>query len=189
MIRKFKDSIKIITVLLMGVVLLGCGKTDDAELEAYKASMTEFYDKLAYYNSSINAIDPDSETCKQELLGYLDEMNATYTEMAAVQIPDQFSAISDIAVESADYMQKATEFYHMAYDNEFDEDSEMLASQYYERANNRAMIMLQVLHGEVPEGEGITVETQSTYEISTIPTDGEAEGEGDTGAEADTESE
>ena len=38
------------------------------------------------------------------------------------------------------------------------------------------LIMLQVLHGQVPEGEGITVETESTYEISTIDdesTDGE----------------
>ncbi len=188
MFKKIKDTFKVISlVLLMGIVIVGCGKEHDEELEAYKASMTSFYDKLAYYNSSINAIDPDSESSKQELLGYLDEMNDTYKEMAAVEIPEQFQAISDIAVESADYMQKANEFYHMAYDNEFDEDSEMLASQYYERANNRVLIMLQVLHGEVPEGEGITVETQSTYEMSTIPTDGEVEGESE--AEAGTESE
>ena len=73
-------------------------------------------------------------------------------------------------------MDKANEFYHQAYDGDFDSDSEMLASQYYQRANDRVLIMLQVLHGQVPEGEGITVETESTYEISTIDdesTDGE----------------
>jgi hypothetical protein len=70
-------------------------------------------------------------------------------------------------------MEKANEFYHQAYDGDFDSDSEMLAAQYYQRANDRVLIMLQVLHGEVPEGEGITVETESTYEISTID-----EGEG-----------
>ena len=149
-------------------VLTGCGKKADPALEAYKEQMTQFYDKLSYYDSSINAIDPDSETAKEELLDYLDQMNESYREMANTEIPDEFSGISDIASEAADYMQKASEFYHQAYDNGFDPDSEELASQYYERANNRVLVMLQVLHGEVPEGERITVETQSTYEFSTI---------------------
>ncbi len=154
----------------------GCGSQNtDPELEAYKASMTAFYDELSYYDSSINAIDPESESARTELLGYLDQMKNSYRAMAELKVPEEFSAIADLAVEAADYMDKANESYHMAYDNEFDEDSEMLAFQYYERADNRAKVMLMILHGEVPEGEGITVETESTYEISTIPTDTEQE--------------
>ncbi len=161
---------------LLTVSLSACGKQADPKLESYKESMTEFYNKLSEYDSSINSIDPNSETAGDELLVVLDEMNETYKNMAAVEIPDEFSGISDIAVEAADYMDKANEFYHQAYDGDFDTDSEMLASQYYQRANDRVLIMLQVLHGQVPEGEGITVETESTYEISTIDdesTDGE----------------
>ena len=157
------------------MVLYGCGQKTDPELEAYKESMTSFYADLSSYNNSINTIDPDSETAKDELLDNIDRMTQTYKEMALVEVPEEFSGIADLADEAAEYMEKAQEFYHEAYDNEFDEDSEMLASEYYERANNRAMVMLQVLHGEVPEGEGITVETESTYEISTIPTDDEGE--------------
>lgn len=156
-------------------ILAACGKAKDPELEAYKESMTKFYDRLTYFDNAINAINPEAEDAKVQLLGYLDEMNAEYQTMAALTIPDAFSGISDIAVESADYMQKADEFYHLAYDNEFDEDSEMLASQYYQRANSRVLVMLQVLHGEVPEGEGVTVETESTYEISTIPTESQVD--------------
>ena len=174
-------------VFVMGAAFLlgGCGKEVDTGLETYKETMTEFYDKLTYYNNSINSIDPDSETAKAELLQYLDEMNDAYQVMAATEIPDEFSGISDIAVEAADYMDKASEFYHMAYDNDFDNDSEMLASQYYQRANSRVLVMLQVLHGEVPEGEGISVETESTYEFSTI--DSEKESESETGAETEAE--
>ena len=149
----------------------GCGKKTDPELEAYKESMTEFYDTLAYYDNSINSIDPESEGAKIELLAFLDELNDVYSEMAEIPVPDEFSGIADISDEAAEYMQKANELYHTAYDNEFDDESEQLASEYYERANNRVAVMLQVLHGEVPEGEGITVETESTYEIDTIPTD------------------
>ena len=150
------------------MIMTGCGKKTDPELEAYKESMTSFYSKLSAYDSQINSIDPESESAKYDLLEVLDEMNTSYSDMAQLQVPDEFSGIADISVEAADYMDKANQFYHMAYDNEFDEDSELLASQYYERANERVRIMLQVLHGEVPEGEGISVETQSTYEISTI---------------------
>ena len=167
---------EILVLAFLAVIATGCGKQADPELESYKENMTQFYNKLSEYDSSINSIDPDSETAGDELLVVLDEMNETYKNMAAIEIPEEFSGISDIAVEAADYMDKANEFYHQAYDGDFDSDSEMLASQYYQRANDRVLIMLQVLHGQVPEGEGITVETESTYEISTIDdesTDGE----------------
>ena len=93
--------------------------------------------------------------------------------MAAVEIPEEFDSISEIAVEAADYMQMANETYHEAYDGDFDEDQEMLAAQYYQRANSRVMVMLQVLHGEVPSGEGVTVTTIEAGEFATI---GETDG-------------
>ena len=156
----------------MGLLVTGCGKKEDP---AYRESMTTFYNDLNRYDNEINALDPDDEAAKIQLLDLLDQMNLTYKTMAETPVPDEFSGIAEISLEAADYMQKADEFYHMAYDNEFDSDSEMLAQQYYERANSRAQVILQVLHGEVPEGEGISVETQSTYEFSTIDssTDGE----------------
>ena len=162
-------------IVLVGLLVTGCGKKEDPNLEAYRESMTTFYNDLNRYDNEINALDPDDEAAKIQLLDLLDQMNLTYKTMAETPVPDEFSGIADISVEAADYMQKADEFYHMAYDNEFDSDSEMLAQQYYERANSRASVILQVLHGEVPEGEGISVETQSTYEFSTIDssTDGE----------------
>ena len=173
----FNKSFKalIIAFVVVCTLLAGCGKKEDPELETYRESMTSFYDKLSLYDNQINALDPDDEAAKLQLLDLLDQMNESYKAMAATTVPDQFSGIADISVEAAEYMQKANEFYHMAYDNEFDSDSEMLAAQYYERANNRAQVILQVLHGEVPEGEGVSVETQSTYEFSTIDssTDGE----------------
>lgn len=141
----------------------GCGMSASEDgLETYKASMTEFYDKLAYYDQSINGIDPNSENAKSQLLAYLDEMNESYKTMAELEIPEEFDGISEIAVEAADYMQMADEFYHLAYDGVFDEDNEQLAAQYYQRANSRVQVMLTVLHGEIPEGEGITVTTENS---------------------------
>ena len=172
--KSFWASKNIIFVaFLCALILVGCGKQNSGELDTYKNQMNDFYDKLSYYDRSINAIDPDSETAKDELLGYLDEMNETYAAMAAYDIPDEFNSISDIAVEAAEYMQKADEYYHLAYGEVFDANSESLAGQYYERANSRAMIMLQVLHGEVPQGDGVVVSTVEAGQFSTISDDTE----------------
>ena len=167
--------LRLLIVMCLCFTVTGCGNKNSKALDEYKTSMTEFYDELARLDEAINKIDPTSETAKIELLGYLDEMNQAYQSMSVIAIPDEFSGIADIAREAAEYMQMANEFYHNAYDGDFSEEDESLASQYYERANNRAQVILQVLHGEVPEGEGVSVETQSTYEFSTIDssTDGE----------------
>ncbi|SFB70012.1 hypothetical protein [Butyrivibrio sp. YAB3001] len=168
----FRFRLLICASVLSALTLTGCGKGSSDGLATYKEEMTQFYDKLSYYDTSINAIEADSENAKVQLLGYLDEMNETYKSMAACEIPDEFSGISDIAAEAADYMQMANECYHFAYDGAFDEENEQLAFQYYQRANSRAQVMLQVLHGEVPSGDGVTVTTQEAGQFDTI---GEAE--------------
>ena len=163
-----KVNYLMIVISVLSLALTGCGQKGSQELADYKSSMTEFYDNLSRLDDAMNNIDTSSDTAKYELLGYLDEMNEAYKMMAAIAIPEEFSGISDIAAEAADYMQMANESYHQAYDGVFDEDSEMLASQYYERANNRVNVMLQVLHGEIPEGDGVIVTTQEAGQFSTI---------------------
>ena len=102
-------NVIVLTCMVASFVLTGCGKKSSEQLETYKDKMTSFYDMLSYLNKSINSIDTDSETAKDELLGYLDEMNKAYDSMAKAEVPEEFSSISDIAVEAADYMQKADE--------------------------------------------------------------------------------
>lgn len=178
MVRSIKRFVSVFCCAVLSLSLCcvtGCGKQADSGLEEYKASMTEFYDKLTYYDKSINGIDPDSENAKNQLLAYLDEMNESYKKMAELKIPEQFDSISEIAVEAADYMQMADEFYHLAYDGVFDEDNEQLAAQYYQRANSRVQVMLTVLHGEIPTGEGITVTTEEAGQFATISDETEGE--------------
>ena len=173
--RKFKivDVVFCMSFFMVLTIMTGCGKKGDSALSAYKASMSEFYDKLAQYDSSINSINPDSDSAKEELLGYLDEMNEAYKAMGDLEVPNEFSGIAEIASEAKDYMQMANECYHKAYDNEFDEESLSLASQYYERANKRTFIMLQVLHGENPTEEGVSVTTEDSFKFATISDDEE----------------
>ena len=167
---KKKFSVLLISVLF-ACMLFGCGKKNSEELSAYKENMTEFYNKLSYYDTEINSIDPEAEDATTQLLLLMDQMNEAYKLMAGYAVPEEFDSIADISKEAAEYMQSANEYYHLAYDGEFDENNEDLARQYYERANSRAQVMLQVLHGEIPEGDNVIVTTQEAGQFSTIGDD------------------
>ena len=153
---------RVIASILAGAlscsILCSCGAKSDPALESYKENMEQFYSGLSYYDGQINSIEPEVEGAKEDLLNILDQMNESYKVMAELEVPEEFSGIEDLPAEASEYMQMADEYYHQAYDGDFDEDSEALASQYYQRANNRAMVILQVLHGEVPSLEGVSVD-------------------------------
>ena len=45
-------------------------------------------ENIEIYNSSINAIDPNSETSTSNLLTLLDSMNTTFEQMASLEVPE-----------------------------------------------------------------------------------------------------
>jgi hypothetical protein len=54
-------------------------------------------------------------------------------------------------------MQQAVELYHQVFENgEYDEAIAEAAGEYYDRANIRIQYIITILHGEIPEGEGVT---------------------------------
>jgi len=161
----------VISLILTSFLLSGCGKST-SELDTYKSNMENFFTTISDLNTKINSIDATSSNANSELLGYLDEMNEAFQTMASYEIPEEFTSIESLASESAEYMEKAVSTYHLAYDNEYDEASESLAIQYYQRANSRVQYMIQIFHGEVPSGEGVSVVTEDTYHLESIDPNG-----------------
>jgi hypothetical protein len=88
--------------------------------------------------------------------------------MASYDVPKEFKAAEALADEAADNMTKAALSYHEAYDGDFNADAESTASQYYERAFVRIQYIVTILHGEIPEGDGVTVTTQEAGQIDPI---------------------
>ncbi len=170
------------------MLLSACG-SDNSDLETYKENMNHFFDTVSDYNDRINSADTSTEEGKQEILKDLDGLNEAFQEMATYEIPEEFQSLSDLATESADYMKDAVETYHLAYDGEYDEDERALADQYYERAGSRLQYMITILHGEIPEGEGVVVTTEDTYSLPTVTEDEEQENTDGSENEASTSEE
>ena len=146
-------------ILLCGLWLTGCG--EDEKLTAYQEDMNTFFEHIAEIDDGMNAIaidaSADDVTKRDRLLSYLDQLQAEITWMAELETPDQFSAVDSLADEADDNMKQAVALYHNAYEAEvFDEATAQAAREYYDRANLRIQYIIMILHGEIPEGEGIT---------------------------------
>ena len=145
----------ILTTLLFAFLLTVCGENE--ELTAYQEDMNTFFERASEYNDKMNAIDRESDTAVIELLGYLDAFAEDIQWMAELEVPEQFSAVESLADEADENMKEAVALFHTAYDGEtYDEGSEQAALEYYNRTNIRIQYIITILHGEIPEGEGVT---------------------------------
>ena len=147
---------KIIGICLLLVSLLtACG--EDETLNAYLEDMNTFFSLAAEYNEKMNAIDRESDTAMLELLGYLDALEEDIAWMAELEVPEQFSAAESLADEAAENMEQAVALFHKACEGEtFDDGTAQAAIEYYNRTNIRIQYIITILHGEIPEGEGVT---------------------------------
>ncbi len=144
----------ILVTLLFAFLLTACGENE--ELTAYQEDMNTFFERAGEYNDKMNAIDPESDTAVIELLGYLDAFAEDIQWMAELEVPEQF-AVESLADEADENMKEAVALFHAAYDGEsYDEGSEQAALEYYDRTNIRIQYIITILHGEIPEGEGVT---------------------------------
>lgn len=149
--RKKTGALLLLAVLFLTAFLSGCGKNDPA-LENYKANMTQFFENMKVFDSSINAIDPSSDTAPAQLLALLDNMNTSFEQMASLEVPEDFPGVAELATQASENMSQAVYYYHQAFDGDtYNANMADAAKQYYDRANLRVQYIISILHGNIPE--------------------------------------
>lgn len=170
-------------IIVFCLILCGCGK--DKELEAYQTQMSDFFDQIAELDAGMNAIDANAEDAASRLLSYLDEAEAAFEHLADMEVPKEFSSVESLADEAAENMTQAVSYYHQLYESEsYDSNVAQMANEYYKRANIRLQYIISILHGEMPEGDNVTIITgedaQTDHEeepMTVVETHGEIETE------------
>ena len=62
----------------------------------------------------------------------------------------------------------ANDLYHQLFESEtYDAAVANAAFEYYSRANVRLQYIVAILHGEIPEGENVTITMEDTLELET----------------------
>ena len=157
----FKKLRGLCVIYLSALFLMGCGK--DEALDEYQANMETFFNDIAEINDNMNSIDVTGEGYINEFFGYLDALDEEVAWMAELEVPEEFSAVDDLADQASENMTQAVSYYHLAYGGEeYNADMESAAREYYDRANTIIQYIITILHGEIPEGEGVTYTEEST---------------------------
>lgn len=121
-------------------------------MENYKKSMETFFSNVDILNNSINSIDPYADDAAEKLLKQLDLFETSIDQMAALEVPEQFSGVEQLADEAAENMHEAVALYHQAYEGEtYQQNLADAAFQYYERVNVRIQYIIKILHGEITD--------------------------------------
>ncbi|MBD5520466.1 MAG: hypothetical protein HDR03_04475 [Lachnospiraceae bacterium] len=155
MFKNIKILSSIYLLFICMLCLTGCG--EDEALETYKADMETFFSNISEINDNMNSIDVSEDGYVAQILEYLDELDEEVTWMAELEVPEEFSAVESLADEASENMAQAVSYYHVAYEGEeYDANMEEAAHEYYDRANAMIQYIITILHGGIPEGEGIT---------------------------------
>ncbi len=159
----------LMSLLFILLALSGCASKQDQELAVYKANMEQFFSNVRTINDAINALDLTAEDAGDKLLSYLDALDRSVQQMAALEVPPGFPGAAEYAEDAASCMTQAVSYYHEAYDggacNASYEDA---AYQYYERANNDLKQLILILRGELDLTQDASSDGQSS-ETDTAP--------------------
>lgn len=159
------------TVFILGIFLFlfcGCGKNE--QLEDYKTQMSAFFDRIGELDSGMNAIDAYAEDASSQLLSFLDAIEVEFERLADLEVPKEFGSVESLADEAAENMTQAVSYYHMLYEAEnFDSNVAEMADKYYNRANIRLQYIISILHGEMPQGDNVTIIMDEETEENTVP--------------------
>ncbi len=152
-----KRFLLLFAVLVIAISATGCG--EDPKLEKFRNDMDSFCQDISEIDTNINNIDASSESARDELLGYLDQLDQSFKVLADMSVPEEFSYIEELADEASSYMTTAVASYHEAYsNNSYNEYTAEYARENYERACKRVTVMIKLLHGENISDADVTVE-------------------------------
>ena len=152
--------------ILTALALTACGK--DPQLTQFKEEVDSFCTGISDIDTEINNVDAQSDNATEELLGYLDQLDASFKDFADLDFPDEFDYLESLADEASEYMTTAVESYHDAYSNGgYDQPTADYAKENYARAYKRIQIIITFLHGEQPEDVNLTT-AEETADAASI---------------------
>ncbi len=121
--------------LCLSLLLSACGKKEDPALPKYKESMEAYTSEIISLSSTLDSLDPEAADSVNKLLKTVDELAATLHNMAALEVPADYSDAGNMAREAYDLMNDSATLYHSAYAGEiYDEESAAQAQQQFQNS-------------------------------------------------------
>jgi len=138
-----------VILLIISGILAGCSSSSNELISSYKNNMQAFFADISNLNDRINSIDTESDSFDKQLTSLLDELDIKFKELANYEVPTEFRGVKELSEDASKNMSDAVKYYHYAFDNTgYDDESENIASSYYQKANKELKYIIRILHGE-----------------------------------------
>lgn len=157
--KKLGSTVSFLMAVCLLLTATACGRNkEDEKITAYRESMTTCYETIASSASALDAINPSANSAVTDMLTQLDQINTAFQDMAALEVPEEYSSIESMADDAAYYMSEASRLYHEAFaDGGYLPEVGSNAKLQYKAAMTYLSYIGDILMGEIPEGDEVTV--------------------------------
>lgn len=147
--------------LFCAFCLSGCQKSNEDEiaLASFSSSVEDFTNYMKDAEAKINTLDVSQKESVDEMLSVLDGMNDKIAAFSEIDLPTQYTGISEPLKTASKHMSNAVSYFHSAYESEiFNESDASVAYQHYQISMKCIRIAGYIIAGdEIPESEHVTV--------------------------------
>ena len=163
-----KRIYKMLSILLICMILIGCGNTD--KLDAYYDGMTTFNGNIQIITETLDLIDVEKTSAADQVCTQLDKLVEQFRIMSELEVPKNFNSCDELGDDAYSYMQEAARLYKewAADADNNDENLVVMAKQNYERAMTRVNYISIILQGGIPEGEGVTITEEEATDFTPV---------------------
>lgn len=150
----------ILMIFVFSLSFVACGEelTKD-EYADYKNQMSNFFESIEKIDAEMNSIAPNDADSFDKLFDCFDRLEKQFKYLSEIEPPEQFEVTKELAEEAYDYMKQANSYFKESFsDNSYNQGTLDAAIECYSRANKRMQYIVNLIHGEIPEDENITVE-------------------------------
>lgn len=161
-----KKKILIYKTAAAAALLIGLGSLSackgNSELDEFFSAMEDFNTQADQDFEALSQVDPESQSGVEDMLAAMDQLAASFTALGEIPVPKEFSAVESLADEAASYMSEAAVLYRQAYaDGAYASNVADAAHENYSRAVKRLEYISDILQGEMPTDDGITITTEN----------------------------
>ena len=164
-----KIRFKILSVLSACLLIAGCGSSagrsaGDDDIAQFRTQVDTFCATISDIDTKINSIDTGSENYTTDLMNYLNTLNTSFADFAAIDFPAEYDYLEHLADEASAYMTDAVGLYSQVYTDNTLNSQAMLekydeAALSYANAFKRIKVIITFLNGEVSEDASVTTDS------------------------------
>ena len=107
----------------LGIMCMcACTSSKANKYDEYHKEVNKLYEQIVTAGAIIDTIETDNENYKQELYDALDDLKVAFDDFSKIEPPKEFKDCKMLSEKASGYIEKSSTCFHMAFDEEYNDD-------------------------------------------------------------------